>query len=207
LRSAGRSREPGGGLDQLLVGDVREGVDVGFDAQGLGRRFGYAGGLLGGERAQATAALDDRPAEQAAAMKGIRPVTATDACRRDIARHLLADLRRLARQVKDNEAEMRDALAVTRTHSRRCRAWGPCWPPRSSATSATSPASPPSTTSPATPAAPPLDASNGNNVRHRLNTGGNRALNSVLHIIAVCQIRNSGRGQESYLRKIAESTL
>ena len=50
-----------------------------------------------------------------AAMKAIRPVTATDACRRDIARDLLADLRRLDRQVKDNEAEMRDALAVTRT--------------------------------------------------------------------------------------------
>jgi hypothetical protein len=34
----------------------------------------------------------------AAAMKAIRPVTATDACRRDIARDLLANLRRLDRQ-------------------------------------------------------------------------------------------------------------
>ncbi|MGW5434873.1 transposase [Streptomyces sp. NPDC004059] len=50
----------------------------------------------------------------------------------------------------------------------------------------------------------PLDASSGNNVRHRLNTGGNRALNSVLHVIAVCQIRDGGRGQDYYLRKIAE---
>ncbi|MFB6990967.1 IS110 family transposase [Streptomyces sp. NPDC056304] len=47
--------------------------------------------------------------------KGIRPVTATDNCRRDIARGLLADLRRLDRQVKDNEAEMREAVAATRT--------------------------------------------------------------------------------------------
>ncbi|MFA3839000.1 transposase [Streptomyces aureus] len=30
----------------------------------------------------------------------------------------------------------------------------------------------------------PLDASSGKNTRPRLNTGGNRALNSVLHIIA-----------------------
>ncbi|MFE4333894.1 transposase [Streptomyces sp. NPDC056831] len=50
----------------------------------------------------------------------------------------------------------------------------------------------------------PLDASSGNNVRHRLNTGGNRALNSVLHTIAVCQIRDGGRGQDYYLRKISE---
>ncbi|WP_260463754.1 transposase, partial [Streptomyces sp. TRM72054] len=49
-----------------------------------------------------------------------------------------------------------------------------------------------------------LDASSGKRVRHRLNTGGNRALNSALHIIAVCQIRNDGRGREYYLRKIAE---
>lgn len=28
--------EPGGGLDQALVGDLREGIDVGFDTQGLG---------------------------------------------------------------------------------------------------------------------------------------------------------------------------
>ncbi|MFC9219219.1 transposase [Streptomyces hygroscopicus] len=50
----------------------------------------------------------------------------------------------------------------------------------------------------------PLDASSGKTTRHRLNTGGNRALNSVLHIIAICQIRDGGRGQEYYLRKIAE---
>ncbi|WP_371674209.1 transposase [Streptomyces sp. NBC_00289] len=50
-----------------------------------------------------------------------------------------------------------------------------------------------------------MDASSGKNTRHRLNTGGNRALNSVLHIIAVCQIRDGGRGQDYYyLRKIAE---
>ncbi|MFJ8988776.1 transposase [Streptomyces sp. NPDC102279] len=53
-------------------------------------------------------------------------------------------------------------------------------------------------------ASAPLDASSGKNNRHRLNTGGNRALNCVLHIIAVCQIRDGGRGQDYYLRKIAE---
>ncbi|MGW1616648.1 hypothetical protein ACWCQZ_46000 [Streptomyces sp. NPDC002285] len=32
----------------------------------------------------------------------------------------------------------------------------------------------------------------------------NRALNSVLHTIAICQIRDGGRGQDYYLRKISE---
>lgn len=86
-------------------------------------------------------------------MKGIRPLTATDNCRRDIARDLLADLRRLDRPVKDNEAQMRDALAASRTSLTSLPGLG--WPRRSWATSATSVASRPSTTSPATWAARP----------------------------------------------------
>jgi transposase len=50
----------------------------------------------------------------------------------------------------------------------------------------------------------PLEASSGNTVRHRLNTGGNRAFNCVLHIVATCQIRDSGLGQHYYRRKISE---
>ncbi|MFD5574967.1 hypothetical protein [Streptomyces cadmiisoli] len=49
-----------------------------------------------------------------------------------------------------------------------------------------------------------MDASRGKRVRHQLYTEGNRALNNALHIIAVCQIRNEGRGREYDLRKIAE---
>lgn len=140
----------------------------------------------------------------AALMKGIRPVTATDACRRDIARDLLTDLRRLNRQVKDTQAEMRDALAATGTTLTTLPGLGIVlaakvighvgdisrFPTEHHFASYTGSA--------------PLDASSGNNVRHRLNTGGNRALNSVLHTIAVCQIRDGGRGQDYYLRKIAE---
>jgi transposase len=140
----------------------------------------------------------------ATVMKGIRPVTATDACRRDIARDLLADLRRLDRQVKDNEAEMREAVAATHTTLTTLPGLGTVlaakvighigdvsrFPTEHHFASYTGSA--------------PLDASSGNNVRHRLNTGGNRALNSVLHTIAVCQIRDGGRGQVYYLRKIAE---
>lgn len=140
----------------------------------------------------------------AALMKGIRPVTATDNCRRDIARDLLADLRRMDRQVRDNEAQMRDTLAASRTTLTTLPGLGTVlaakvlghigdisrFPTEHHFASYTGSA--------------PLDASSGNNSRHRLNTGGNRALNSVLHIIAVCQIRDAGRGQDYYRRKIAE---
>jgi transposase len=50
----------------------------------------------------------------------------------------------------------------------------------------------------------PLDASSGNQQRHRLNTGGNRQLNAALHTIAVCQARDPGPGRRYYLRKLSE---
>jgi transposase len=49
----------------------------------------------------------------------------------------------------------------------------------------------------------PIDASSGDNNRHRLNPGGNRRLNHVLHIVAVCQIRYPCEGQTYYRRKRA----
>lgn len=49
----------------------------------------------------------------AALLRTVRPATATQACRRDLARDLLADLRRTDQRFKDNDAQTRDALAAT----------------------------------------------------------------------------------------------
>src|SRR3954454_15490503 len=51
----------------------------------------------------------------------------------------------------------------------------------------------------------PLDASSGEQIRHRLSRAGNRRLNHVLHMAAIAQIRLGGEGQTYYLRKIAEA--
>ena len=50
----------------------------------------------------------------------------------------------------------------------------------------------------------PIDVSSGDNDRHRLNRGGNRRLNHVVHIAAVTQARMPGAGQDYYRRKRAE---
>jgi transposase len=50
----------------------------------------------------------------------------------------------------------------------------------------------------------PIDASSGENNRHRLNRGGNRRLNHALHIVAICQVRYSCEGQDYYRRKRAD---
>jgi len=50
----------------------------------------------------------------------------------------------------------------------------------------------------------PLDASSGDQIRHRLSRAGNRRLNHVLHIAAIVQIRHDTEGRAYYRRKLAE---
>jgi transposase len=50
----------------------------------------------------------------------------------------------------------------------------------------------------------PIEASSGTTKRHRLNPRGNPQLNHALHMAAVTQIRNDTPGRAYYLRKQAE---
>jgi len=52
--------------------------------------------------------------------------------------------------------------------------------------------------------AAPIDASSGDQTRHRLSRAGNRRINRVLHIMAVVQLRNDTEGRRYYRRKLAE---
>ena len=49
----------------------------------------------------------------------------------------------------------------------------------------------------------PIDASSGDNIRHRLSRGGNRQINRVPHIMAVVQLRNPTEGRAYFDRKKA----
>ena len=49
----------------------------------------------------------------------------------------------------------------------------------------------------------PLDASSGEQIRHRLSRAGNRRMNHVLHIAAIVQLRNDTEGRAYYRRKVA----
>ena len=50
----------------------------------------------------------------------------------------------------------------------------------------------------------PIEASSGEVVRHRLSLAGNRTLNQVMHMIAVCQARSDLRGGAYHRKKLAE---
>jgi transposase len=140
----------------------------------------------------------------AALLRGLRPATATAACRRQLARDLLGDLRRVDARLRANKAQIRDALAATGSTLTQVHGLGVVlaakllghvgdvrrFPSQDHFASYTATA--------------PLDASSGNQQRHRLNTGGNRQLNAALHTIAVCQARDPGPGRRYYLRKLSE---
>jgi transposase len=49
----------------------------------------------------------------------------------------------------------------------------------------------------------PIDASSGDQQRHRLSRAGNRRINRVLHIMAIVQLRHETDGRAYYRRKIA----
>jgi transposase len=150
------------------------------------------------------APTDLTAAKTAALLRRVRPATATAACRRQLARDLLGDLRRVDARLTDNKVQLQDALAATGSTLTQIHGLGVVvaakllghvgdirrFPSQDHFASYTATA--------------PLDASSGNHQRHRLNPGGNRQRNAALHTIAVCQARDPGPGRRYYLRKLSE---
>ncbi|QTJ64497.1 IS110 family transposase [Rhodococcus sp. ZPP] len=139
-----------------------------------------------------------------AAMRRIKPTTATDACRRDLAKDVLADLRRIDSNIKANEAQMRDAVAATTTTLQEVHGINTVLAAKLLGHIGNITRFPSADHFAGYTGTAPLAASSGENTRHRLNTGGNRQLNSVLHTIAVCQARDPGPGRVYYQRKLDE---
>jgi hypothetical protein len=50
----------------------------------------------------------------------------------------------------------------------------------------------------------PIEASSGDQRRHRLSRAGNRRINRVLHIMAIVQLRHDTPGRAYYRRRLAE---
>jgi transposase len=141
----------------------------------------------------------------AALLRRVHPITVVDVERKRIARELLADVRRLDHQVKTASQLICQAVREHGTTLPQVYGVGPVlaaklvghagdiarFPDRDHFASYTGTA--------------PVEASSGDVRRHRLNRGGDRQLNTALHLIAVCQIRDPGPGQVYYQRKLAEA--
>jgi transposase len=143
--------------------------------------------------------------QAASLLRQVRPVTVVGVERKRIARELLADVRRLDRQVKTASQAIRTAVREHGTTLTEVFGVGAVlaakllghagditrFPDRDHFASYSGTA--------------PVEASSGDVRRHRLNRGGNRQLNTALHLIAVCQIRDPSPGQAYYQRKLVEA--
>ena len=140
----------------------------------------------------------------AALLHTARPITAADLCRRDIARDLLDDLRRVDRQLKSNEQQAKQAVRTTRTHLTGIHGVGAVVAVKILGHVGDVRRFPTADHFASYTGTSPKETSSGDRHRHRLNTGGNRQLNSAIHTIAVCQVRDPGPGRVYYQRKIGE---
>jgi transposase len=137
-------------------------------------------------------------------LRGVRPDNSITAERKRMALDLLADVRRLDRDIAAVKIRIRDAVTASGTTLVELHGVGPvvaaivlgqvgnprrfASPDRFAAYNGTA----------------PIEASSGPRVRHRLNQRGNRQLNHAMHLIAVTQIAHDTPGRAYFERKLAE---
>jgi transposase len=131
----------------------------------------------------------------AAMLRQVRPVTVVAVERKRIARELLADVRRLDRQVKTASQTIRTAVREHGTSLTQVFGVGAVLAAKLLGHTGDITSFPDRDHFASYSGTAPVEASSGDVRRHRLNRGGNRQLNTALRLIAVCQIRDPSPGQ------------
>jgi transposase len=137
-------------------------------------------------------------------LRGVRPDDPVGIERKRLAVDLIADVRRLDRELVAIKSRIGDAVDASNTTLVELHGVGPIvaglilayvgdparfpTPARFASYNGTA----------------PIEASSGPRKRHRLNPRGNRKLNHAMHLIAVTQIRHDTPGRVYYDRKLAE---
>jgi transposase len=116
---------------------------------------------------------------------------------------LVADLERLYRRKKEANKELIDLVKATGTGLLDLHGIGPSGAARLLVEAGDITRFPTKGHFASWAGTAPVDASSGDNVRHRLSRGGNRQINKALHMMAVVQLRNPTQGRAYYDRKVA----
>jgi transposase len=149
-------------------------------------------------------AKKDLSAAQAKALLvRVRPRDTAGKARRRVAAELISDLERIYQRKKDADKELNALLAVTGTTLTDLHGIGPSGAARLLVEVGEVTRFPDKAHFASWDGTAPIDASSGDQVRHRLSRGGNRQINRVLHIMAVVQLRNPTEGRAYYDRKVA----
>ncbi len=150
-------------------------------------------------------AKKDLSARQAKALLAkVRPRDAVGKTRRRVAAELISDLERIYARKKAANKELTELLAATGTGLLDLNGIGPSGAARLLVEVGDITRFPNKAHFASWNGTAPIDASSGDQVRHRLSRGGNRQINRVLHIMARVQIRNPSEGRDYYERKKAD---
>jgi transposase len=150
-------------------------------------------------------AKKDLSAAQAKALlASVRPRDAAGKTRRRVAAELIADLERIYQRKKAADKELTALLAPTGTSLLTLKGIGPSGAARLLVEVADITRFPSRAHFASWNGTAPIDASSGDQIRHRLSRAGNRQINKVLHIMATVQLRNPTPGRAYYDRRTAD---
>jgi transposase len=142
-------------------------------------------------------------AQAKALLATVRPRDAVGKARRRVAAELISDLERVYRRSKDADKELKELVASTGTTLMDLHGIGPSGAARLLVEVGDITRFPNRAHFASWNGTAPIDASSGEQVRHRLSRAGNRQINRVLHIMATVQLRNPTEGRVYFDRKKA----
>jgi transposase len=150
-------------------------------------------------------AKKDLSAAQAKALLAkVRPRDVVGKTRRRVAAELISDLERVYARKKAANKELTELLAATRTTLTDLPGIGPSGAARLLVEVGDITRFPDRDHFASWNGTAPIDASSGDQVRHRLSRAGHRQINRVVHIMATVQLRNPTEGRAYYDRRKAE---
>jgi transposase len=150
-------------------------------------------------------AKKDLSAAQARALLAkIRPRDAAGKTRRRVAAELVADLERIYARKKAANKELEELVSATGSTLLDLHGIGPSGAARLLVEVGDITRFPTKAHFASWNGTAPIDASSGDQIRHRLSRAGNRQINRVLHIMARAQLRTPTPGRAYYERKKAD---
>ncbi|MBQ0900955.1 transposase [Micromonospora sp. U21] len=143
-------------------------------------------------------------AQAKALLATVRPRDVVGKARRRVAAELIGDLERIYRRSKEADKELKELVASTGTTLMDLHGIGPSGAARLLVEVGDITRFPNRAHFASWNGTAPIDASSGEQVRHRLSRAGNRQINRVLHIMATVQLRNPTEGRAYFDRKKAD---
>ncbi|WP_409470609.1 IS110 family transposase [Streptomyces sp. HC307] len=145
-------------------------------------------------------------ADQAATLlRAVRPTGDVEKVRKDLARDLVAEIRTLDKRLTENSARMQALVEAADSTLMSTPGIGPVMAARLIGRVGRASRFPTAAAFANYAGAAPVEIASADKARHRLSRSGDRQLNSVLHTIAVVQIRMpNSPGHAYYQRKLSE---